>query len=167
MATTSRKFTTIGVAAFAFLSIVAGRARSEGLDTPVVPKTTIGSEIKRGGDRAFHCELDFNPELDWLPFSDCISGAVHLETQRNTLTDPYALGLYFTAFIRADYTESDLRKEGRTPAPVEIFDGDRGLWWREIKHLRATLKLNDQQICKALGLIYSAAAPTLAKWKSR
>jgi hypothetical protein len=84
------------LAIFASNSVCAMLSMAADLNAPVVPKITIKSEVQRGGGAELDCVLKTHSH--WLDFAICIDGVVSAETQRNTITDPFRLGLYYRAY---------------------------------------------------------------------
>jgi hypothetical protein len=124
------------------------------LNAPVVPKITIKSEIHRGGDAAFRCLIKTHTQ--WPDFSSCLDEVLSEETQRNTITDPFRLGIYY----RASYfmgtigqVRQDLRENGQ-------FVQEEGFYYKTQGELRRSLHLSEIDICHALEIpTCSALAP--------
>jgi phosphoenolpyruvate carboxylase len=67
-------------------------ASTASLDAPIDQKPTIRSEIHRGAMRAFDCHLaNLRDNLQAL---FCTNDAISAETQKNTITDAFQLGLH-------------------------------------------------------------------------
>jgi hypothetical protein len=98
-------------AVFAILFFVQ-MAPAADLDAPITAKPTIRSEFLRGNSAGGDC-FQARPlgSVDWLPIANCISNVVSIETRANRISDPFKLGIYYSAVVDMEI----LNKVSRIP----------------------------------------------------
>src|SRR5947207_15975496 len=87
------------VAALCLVALVSGSAEAIDLNAPAEKKVTIRSEILRGRDL-----IDDLPHsvADAYGYHDAINHVLHTEKEKNTDTDAFYLGAYFSAYGLTD-----------------------------------------------------------------
>ena len=73
-------------------------AQTSKLDAPISTKPTIRSEIKRGEAAAFDCGL--HAITNYSAFTTCVSNVADANQQKNTMSDPFMLGLSVGALAK-------------------------------------------------------------------
>lgn len=78
------------------LFCLSATANSSDLDSPIVNKPTVRTEINRGYEAAFDCSLHNagNPRGEFR----CVSGVVSYNQQNNTSTPAFKTALYFSSW---------------------------------------------------------------------
>lgn len=112
------------------LTILCRQGPSWGVDlnAPAVKPVTIKSEIQRGGEAIV--DTPWNPE-DVLASIRAINNTLDREQQKNTDTDAFYLGAYFTAFLN---TVVALQNPGlQDPQALELARRDANLWYKEFR----------------------------------
>jgi hypothetical protein len=105
-----REWQTIWVSGIVAISVNCASAAD--LNSPVERHITIKSEIKRGESAGLDCFLLGGPGSSWLDYSRCVSDILSKETQANTITDPFRLGLYGDAYRNLEIFWRSTMKEG-------------------------------------------------------
>jgi hypothetical protein len=112
---------------------------AQGLDR----KPTVRSEIGRGNDAGFYCQLK---NIGKFPeTSDCVLATVNENREQHKANDAFKLGMYSTVLFHWESTR------GGSLEDEHISSGLKS-WREELKRSRAILKVSDKDICAAMEL---------------
>ena len=128
------------------------------LNAPGEKKVTVGSEIKRGHDAIFEVT---GPD-DLLRVLDKLDRVFSINKQKNTDTPGFLLGAFF-----ASWQFLNMRLESKIPqANRELAYKYASGYYRDFRKLQRKLKINDDKLQEAVGMIKSFAEEA-ARWEAR
>jgi hypothetical protein len=131
------------------------------LNAPAVKQVTVKSEIQRGGDSIVDTPLN---NEDVLSSVKAISNTLEREQQKNTDTDAFYLGAYFTAFLNTDIL---LETPGlQNPLALETARRHANLWYKEFRQKQQQLGIDDRTLVSVLHMNYSVVSARLAAWET-
>lgn len=134
-------------------------ALADPLDAPAAPAhPTIRTELKRGSDVAFSCDLDTGTNA--LAKGECIEHSERIQAQQGTGTDAFFLGLYFTAAIDAEVLYQVLNQAGR---PTEQIKSSCSIYVAGINEREKALKLTDQDVAPVTGMKVDKALESIGE----
>lgn len=113
-------------------------AQTSKLDAPISTKPTIRSEIKRGEVAAFDCGL--HAITNYSAFTTCVSNVADANQQKNTMSDPFMLGLSVGALAQAR-----IISPGQNSGWVSI-------WRKDTMRIVKAHKLTDADLCAAFDM---------------
>jgi hypothetical protein len=125
------------------LSALSATAYGNNLDSPARTKPTIMTELKRGSDIAFACDMHASAHIQ--AFSDCIDDESANQARIGTGTEAFSLGLYFTAAVHAEIYFEDGRSSEIAKAACRQFIA-------EVDKREKALKVTDKQLAKLAGM---------------
>ena len=119
------------------------------LNSPVERKITIKSEISRGSWAALDCQLQAIP-TSGSGLIDCISRINKEERQKNTITDPFQLGIYEKAYRSLEGDRRVLINFHKPdPRNDKIFAMHEKFYYNQQHRLKESLGISDDDVCRA------------------
>jgi len=142
-------------------------AFATGVDAPVEGNVAVKAEMIRGRNAALECSFKTMPP--WISFAHCLDHRIEEEKKSNTLTDPYKLAFYDSAYTLLESMRIESIEISGVDPREDQFTGKSFLdveksYYAEKEDLKKRLGISDDDLCQALS--DSKAGPT-GKCKER
>jgi hypothetical protein len=134
------------------------------LDAPAVKHVTIKSEIQRGHQAIEDTPFEATSILDGVK---AIDETIDRDQQKNTDTDAFYLGAYFTAWLTTDMAlDANADHPGlQNPQSLELARRDAEIWYKEFRKKEQQLGVDDRTLATVLGMKYPVLASRLDAWQ--
>ncbi len=119
------------------------------LDAPAEStRPTVRTEIYRGNQALNVCRTMTR---------GCVDDIENANVQRNAATDAFRVGMYFSAWTRADIHDS---ARGAQPSD------DTRHYHQQMRQYQSRLRISNRELCEAAGMVCENVVPILDAWSA-